>query len=205
MSLYRDLDIDEDASDEQIKQAYRRKARIHHPDAGGDEDEFKRISFAYNVLSDPGKRANYDKTGQTEKPDPKNAAKQVLANLYANCILQQNIDPDSVDIPQVLNRTINAREKKFLREKKLAETLIKKFENAGGRFSSKKENFFKSVSDDKIKQLNAELNNVLMQIEICKEMKVMLDEYDYRVDVCRDDTATSTSTENGIRISFGTY
>lgn len=65
--LYGLLGVRADASDEEIKRAYRRRARELHPDAnGGDleaEAKFKEVSFAYEVLSDPERRARYDRFG----------------------------------------------------------------------------------------------------------------------------------------------
>lgn len=61
--LYELLDIPRDAGEDEVKRAYRRKAREHHPDAGGDEEAFKAVTHAYQVLSDPGKRARYDRFG----------------------------------------------------------------------------------------------------------------------------------------------
>jgi molecular chaperone DnaJ len=61
---YAVLGVQEDASPDDIKQAFRRLAREHHPDAtGGDpasEQRYKEISEAYAVLSDPRKRREYD-------------------------------------------------------------------------------------------------------------------------------------------------
>jgi molecular chaperone DnaJ len=58
------LGVKKDASQEEIKKAFRRLARKHHPDAGGDEERFKEINQAYEVLSDAEKRAQYDQYGQ---------------------------------------------------------------------------------------------------------------------------------------------
>ncbi len=61
---YSILGVDKDASQEEIKKAYRKKAHEHHPDkSDGDEEKFKKISEAYSVLSDKEKRAKYDKFG----------------------------------------------------------------------------------------------------------------------------------------------
>jgi molecular chaperone DnaJ len=62
---YSILGISKDASQEEIKKAYRKKAHKHHPDkSDGDEEKFKKVSEAYDVLSDEKKRAKYDKFGK---------------------------------------------------------------------------------------------------------------------------------------------
>lgn len=66
--LYDLLDVSRDASPDEIKRAYRRKAREHHPDAGGDESTFKQVTHAYQVLSDPQARMRYDRFGDDGTP-----------------------------------------------------------------------------------------------------------------------------------------
>jgi molecular chaperone DnaJ len=60
---YETLGVPKSASADEIKKAYRRLARKHHPDAGGTEEKFKEIGEAYEVLSDTEKRAQYDQYG----------------------------------------------------------------------------------------------------------------------------------------------
>jgi molecular chaperone DnaJ len=63
---YNILGVKKDASDDEIKKAYRKLAHKHHPDkTGGDEAKFKEINEAYQVLSDKTKRSQYDQFGQT--------------------------------------------------------------------------------------------------------------------------------------------
>ncbi|OLZ09714.1 DnaJ C-terminal domain-containing protein [Sulfobacillus thermosulfidooxidans] len=59
---YKILEVDEKADQETIKKSYRRLARKYHPDVSGKagEDKFKEINEAYEVLSDPKKRREYD-------------------------------------------------------------------------------------------------------------------------------------------------
>ena len=65
-NYYDTLGVGKGASDDEIKKAYRKLAHKHHPDkAGGDEQKFKEINEAYQVLSDKTKRSQYDQFGQT--------------------------------------------------------------------------------------------------------------------------------------------
>lgn len=59
-NYYEVLGVKDDASTDEIKKAFKKLARKHHPDAGGDEARFKDISEAYEVLSDKEKRSEYD-------------------------------------------------------------------------------------------------------------------------------------------------
>lgn len=62
---YKILGVEKNASSEEIKKAYHQLAHKYHPDkAGGDEKKFKEINEAYQVLSDPKKRQQYDQFGR---------------------------------------------------------------------------------------------------------------------------------------------
>lgn len=64
---YKILGVSKNASQKEIKQAYRKLARQYHPDVNPDDpqaqERFKEINEAYHVLSDPEKRARYDQLG----------------------------------------------------------------------------------------------------------------------------------------------
>jgi curved DNA-binding protein len=64
---YQTLGVDRNASEDEIKKAYRKLARKHHPDVNpgdpGAEERFKDINEAYQVLRDPDKRQKYDRFG----------------------------------------------------------------------------------------------------------------------------------------------
>ncbi|MBI4142999.1 J domain-containing protein [Candidatus Uhrbacteria bacterium] len=59
-NYYAMLELSRRATPQEIKAAYRRLSRVHHPDRGGDTAKFRAITDAYEVLSDPGRRSRYD-------------------------------------------------------------------------------------------------------------------------------------------------
>src|SRR4051812_5156925 len=74
-SLYESLGVSKNASQDEIKKAYRKLVREHHPDKNpGDaaaEARFKEVQAAYDVLSDPEKRKQYDRFGSANgRPGP---------------------------------------------------------------------------------------------------------------------------------------
>src|ERR671917_1893250 len=66
--FYAVLGVQRNASDEEVKKAYRKLAMTYHPDRNGGskdaEERFKEITEAYDVLRDPQKRAAYDRYGE---------------------------------------------------------------------------------------------------------------------------------------------
>ena len=57
----------EEATEDEIRKAYRKLSRDHHPDKGGDPGIFVKIKTAYETLIDPEKRSNYDKYGADDE------------------------------------------------------------------------------------------------------------------------------------------
>ena len=79
--LYTTLGVPKNADAAEIKKAYKKLAMKHHPDKGGNEETFKKVSEAYSVLSDETKRKKYDMYGtydesQMQMPD--------MNDLFAN-------------------------------------------------------------------------------------------------------------------------
>jgi DnaJ family protein A protein 2 len=62
--LYKELGVPKGASPEDIKRAYRKEALAKHPDRGGAKEDFQKLQAAYDVLSNPDRRALYDQTGE---------------------------------------------------------------------------------------------------------------------------------------------
>src|SRR5512143_706863 len=85
--LYAALGVQRTASADDIKKAYRKLARRHHPDVNPGnkeaEERFKDISQAYDVLSDPDKRKIYDEFGMEGLQAGFDAARARAANEWA--------------------------------------------------------------------------------------------------------------------------
>lgn len=84
-SHYEVLGVSIDADFAEIKSAYRKLARIHHPDLGGDATTFAQINKAYDVLSDADARKRYDQTGKSDEPvRPEDVrARAILVELFS--------------------------------------------------------------------------------------------------------------------------
>ena len=72
--LYDVLGVARDADSDEIKRAYRAAAKKFHPDAEGNSYFFRLIQQAYETLSDPDRRAAYDRTGRNTAPRPPQSA-----------------------------------------------------------------------------------------------------------------------------------
>ena len=106
MNLYEELELPRTCTFDEIKQQYRHLANIHHPDKGGDTEKFKRIKFAYEVLSDPDRRKLYDETNTTrETPNAGSEAISQLANVFFSVIA--NIDLHTGNLIETMRNEIN--------------------------------------------------------------------------------------------------
>ena len=70
MDYYETLGVNHTTQPKEIKQAYRKLASKHHPDKGGDAEQFKKIQEAYDVLSDPQRKHQYDNPNPFEGQIP---------------------------------------------------------------------------------------------------------------------------------------
>jgi curved DNA-binding protein len=83
---YEVLGVPRTASAEELQQAFRRLARRHHPDVNKDpgaEERFKDVNEAYQVLSDPGTRARYDRFGAAFRQVPEGAEREAAGGFGA--------------------------------------------------------------------------------------------------------------------------
>ena len=186
MDLYKLLGLSPDCTSEEIKHAYRTLAQIHHPDKGGDEETFKKIKMAYEILSDPQRRANYDATGNYEQPRDINAeVMNELANLLHHFI--NKMDPITDDLIMMMKGDIIEGIKNVNNNIAEISKQIHKFELIVVRIKSKKkENMLQKFTQNHIDNLKNTRKNMERRIEILNLMSENLLDYFYSSDAIQD-------------------
>ena len=174
--LYRILGVAKDATKEQIKKGFRKKASKAHPDKGGSEEEFNMIRTAYMVLIDDEARSRYDKTGSYGanphgEPTAFQLALQELAGLFQHTLLQNLDNIEHVDIMNTMKvniRTAKAEQTKHITKQR---SRLKKFEKARKRLKRKKE-LDVDVLDNVI---GTQIQGVTRNIEDCERKNESFD------------------------------
>ena len=108
IDLYQLLGIKRAATREEIRKAYRRKAKSSHPDSGGSVEAFNALTAAHEILSDAKRRERYDATGEIEPARPDNfdgSAIEVIAQKLG-LIIHAEQDMTMLNIGAVIEQSI---------------------------------------------------------------------------------------------------
>ena len=136
VGLYDVLGVDADASADEIKTAYWRRAKNAHPDAGGSAQEFGDVKLAHAVLSDPERRARYDRTGEVEEPEPNNIEQDALGliGIMLDAAVASENDPIECDLVAVMRAVFLKQIIEVSRKLKMTRRSIERAERMRGRF-----------------------------------------------------------------------
>jgi len=95
MNPYNVLDVEPDATDDQIKAAYRKLSKEHHPDRGGSAEAFHMVKRARDILLNPEARKRFDESGEMPEDDDEmltKAAMMIIKQLVSATIEQSSPD-----------------------------------------------------------------------------------------------------------------
>ena len=177
MNPYDELGLSSDATDEEIKQKYRELAHEHHPDKGGDEEIFKRIKAAYEILSDPIRRKEYDITGSADvtiRNDAIENIKRMIAQIVPNIKDTDNL----IDI--LNNEIINAKNSVDADIQNCKRSLAHlQHVNLKINVKNDRQNLLSDALQMQIDQRNTDIDTFKRRIEICNLMLEILKDYEY--------------------------
>lgn len=182
MTLYDELELQPNCSFEDIKQQYRTLAGIHHPDKGGDEERFKRIKFAYEVLSDPARRKQYDETKTTDEPrDKRHEAINQLSHIFASII--GNFDPNSgANLVDLMKQEISKQSMLIVADISRCETYIQSLEKTKEKIRKKREedeNILAVFTDTQIEYRRKDIEMFRHRLSVTELMTQILDDYQF--------------------------
>ena len=179
MNPYTELDVPVDASLETIKQRYRTLAQMHHPDKGGDEELFKLIKLAYEILSDPVRRKQYDITGETTTTNAKDEAIANIVQILLHVVPSFNVDQDDlIQIAEIETRTMLDL---IYKDISVTERYIANLEKVSSklRIKTSGENILNTFIVHQIQQRKQELENFKRRVQVCELMIEILKDYEY--------------------------
>lgn len=180
--LYKLLGLDKLALPEDIKRAYREKAKENHPDIGGDPKTMSDLNMAYDILSDEEKKKLYDE-GKSTNTDYSAIARQELSGLFSATIDNPQIPPE-FDMKRYLTDNIIQnihRTKDMISNSKHA---MNKFEKIKKKIKGREE--FIHVLNDKITQLRDSIYKFERAITINELMLGLLKDFEYEFENISD-------------------
>ena len=190
VDYYQTLGVERTATPEEIKKAYKRMVKKHHPDrAASDEERVARnksmvaINRAYEALIDPKKRAWYDAHGEEAPRDTIEAqALQVIFQILLQFI---NSGPESFDFLQPLRvqlqenkRTIQAGKAKLEREMRKTEKQRKCVRRKAAKDGKPAENLLDRLFQQKIDQCTKQIAAIPEALKIADKAIEILKDYE---------------------------
>jgi hypothetical protein len=181
MTLYEELELSTDCTFDDIKQQYRILAMKHHPDKGGSVDKFQKIKFAYEVLSDPSRRKQYDETSTTsESTDIRTEAINHLAGIFFSVI--PNFDCASGNLIERLNQEITNSIKQVETNSMMCDIFISNLELVKSKLKLKNPNKEDIVLSFLERHLDARYSDkriLAHRLELLNETQLIVDDYQY--------------------------
>ena|SRR5207248_349523 len=161
---YQTLGVSREATREEIKAAYRKRAAECHPDQNStDGEEMARLNVAYETLSDPDKRRIYDQTGLQQPPGLPDQARQLVAQLILQWIQNDAFSSLQLTVKAQLNTELQAATEN-VRE---GERVVHKTRQglARLRFTGRGDDFARRAVETRIQQLETMIDAARLNVE----------------------------------------
>lgn len=183
MNHYETLGVPVDATGGEIKAAYRRRAQETHPDReGGNEEEFKKVGKAYEVLGNVEARAQYDAGGMVDKDDPKHQIRQALSQMILSLLSGSN-DPTRLDLVSAIKSNIAQTRANINAQIERMEQTIPKLEKAVDRISGGGvADTAKAGIQATIKNMQNQIEQMQVQVNMDQDVLALVEEIQYEFD-----------------------
>lgn len=199
IDYYRVLGVKREASAQQIKNAYRKQAKMHHPDAhtgkspeeqNAHAQQMQRVNEAYEVLSDPEERAYYDAHGVSRKQreqaskEPMTPIEERILNLFTSVFNPLEQDPRREKYATMMRQMAERSRREASNEVNRMKSAIEKIGLLKGRMTRKKQTseLFEGLITDQVRRAEAVLSEkekeLQLWVDVCGELK----EWEYRTD-----------------------
>ncbi len=208
-TLYAVLELAPDADADAINKAYRRLSMLHHPDRKtGSVAEFQVVKFAYEVLSDPERRRQYDKSGISAERDRTAEAMRNIGAIIIQVI--DKGDPDRNDVIQLAAEVIRLKQQEYHTNILELQTKVGKRQRALKRLKHKEPgvSFIAIAIEGDIAALSKQILELNDTIELGDVMDGLLKHHEYQVDLSNLELSVYSSIlkrgheDGGIPINF---
>jgi len=200
MNPYKVLGVKRKATKDEIKEAYKDLAKKHHPDVGGDEEKFKKINDAYQILSNPELKEQYDRTGMEPGSQSYEYHMRVI-DLFKSHVFGQinNSRPVSIElVSRNLRSRISSLDEELENFGKLID-LLEKQREAVKQIKKKKLNCYNEAIDGLIE--DAEMQMKSKEVEVKRLQKLLkivsnyttIEKMNLRLSEHREDAARFTT------------
>lgn len=177
MELYEELGLNNEASQEEIKKAHRKLVKEHHPDKGGDEERFKKIQEAYDVLGNEESRSHYDRTGEKKKGKFENKFYEFVEGIILPKIEKTGfIDDLMQECFNVLTDIENTGRQQIKKIHRSKSNISNALENI--KVKDDGEDLIKVVLRKRNKLLTQQKENTQQEMEFIKRCKIELERYE---------------------------
>lgn len=194
--LYDILECNRGSSRDEIRKAYRRKARKAHPDGGGSVERFGQLKLAHDTLTDDERRERYDRTGKAEEsgPDDRVSAGMQMAVGAVDSVLSAMDKAGTpvwkADVIGLACEQVEGQIQQVKNHIAKGVSSIEKVEKMAKRFKVKKgrQPFLRQAMDAKVASIRDDIRVSRMHVDRLEVALGLLKDHDYDMTPEKSDT-----------------